>query len=96
MNMQQLLQGGFGQAAGLGMDAPTIDTAEMVHISSLALLKVKRPCWLVLRQRAEELANLAGVMREAGRSDGACADRCSSTVRVAYTLRETAVSPNDC
>jgi len=36
MNFQQLLQGGMGPA----VDAPVVDTAEMVHISSLALLKM--------------------------------------------------------
>jgi len=36
MNFQQLLQGNMGPA----VDAPVVDTAEMVHISSLALLKM--------------------------------------------------------
>lgn len=40
--LQQLLQmqGGRGPAAGGGADSPTVDTAETVHISSLALLKM--------------------------------------------------------
>ncbi|KAI9220273.1 hypothetical protein BC828DRAFT_129067 [Blastocladiella britannica] len=41
--LQQLLgAGGMGGMAGMqpGMDTPSMDTAEVVHISSLALLKV--------------------------------------------------------
>lgn len=44
--LSQRLQRLFGGAAGMGgaqpgLDTPTVDTAEMVYISSLALLKVR-------------------------------------------------------
>jgi hypothetical protein len=39
---QRLFQGGMGGGpqSAVGVDTPTVDTAEVVHISSLALLKV--------------------------------------------------------
>mmetsp|Transcript_7368 Transcript_7368/g.10208 ORF Transcript_7368/g.10208 Transcript_7368/m.10208 type:complete len:311 (+) Transcript_7368:691-1623(+) len=42
MNFQQMLQGmgGMGGLTPPGVDAPVVDTSEMVHISSLALLKM--------------------------------------------------------
>lgn len=40
MNIQQMLQGMGGNMAPPGVDAPVVDTAEMVYISSLALLKM--------------------------------------------------------
>ncbi len=42
MNLQQMLQG-MGPGGGMappGVDTPVMDTSEMVHISSLALLKM--------------------------------------------------------
>jgi len=40
MNLQQMLQGLGGGGMNPGIDAPVVDTAEMVYISSLALLKM--------------------------------------------------------
>ncbi len=39
MNLQQMLSG-MGNLPAPGADTPVVDTAEMVHISSLALLKM--------------------------------------------------------
>lgn len=41
MDLEQLLGGGAAIPKP-GEDVPTMDTAEVVHISSLALLKVRR------------------------------------------------------
>ena len=79
-SLQQLLQsggfGGQGQQAPAG-DAPAIDTAEMVHISSLALLKVRaagahtqapwrRSCEELRRSRAQGVRGVGSQMLKHG------------------------------